>query len=169
MRVGCKNYLLIISLMIIAILVSGCTININTGDSGKDIVEIESDEDTTTEEATVEESTPTPPARAPQASMRSSRVDVDIFKLEHQGGDDIDLSELQLLVKGMSWNPICDHQEMFHAGDVLLINTYTFKFTLNGNELATNSPTGTYVSSGTTNVKLVDIPTQQLVADMDYR
>lgn len=168
MKIGNKNYFLIISLMTIAILVSGCTVNINTGDSGKDLVEIESDEDTTTEEVTVEEPTPTPPARAPQSSIRASRVDTDTFKLEHQGGDDIDLSELKLLVLGMTWNPICEQEQLFTSGDVLSVNTYTFEFTLNGNELTTNSPTGTY-TSGSFNIKLVDIPSKQLVADMTVR
>ncbi|MFZ7131952.1 MAG: hypothetical protein ACOWWR_06300, partial [Eubacteriales bacterium] len=77
MMVGNKNYLLIISLMIIAILVSGCTGNINTGDSGKDIVETESDKVTTvneviTEITTTENSVNSTPTTETETSTVSS-------------------------------------------------------------------------------------------------
>lgn len=157
MRFESRKYFLIISLIAIIIFASGCTININTEDSEKELVEIESDEETI-----VEQVMPTPPPRpAPQTSIRGSGS-----TLEHQGGDEINLSEVTVQMKGLSWTPLCDQSEIFRARDKLIFDPYTFTFTLNGNKINTNYPTGNYDAS-INKIRLIDIPTQQLIADLN--
>ena len=156
MRFESRKYFLIISLIAIIIFASGCTININTGDSEKELVEIESDEETI-----VEQVMPTPPPRpAPQTSIRAFGS-----SLEHQGGDEINLSEVTLKMDGLTWTPLCSQNEMFRARDKLTFDPYTFTFTLNGNLINTTYPTGSY-NAKDSNVKLIDIPTQRLIADL---
>lgn len=156
MKFKSKKYLGIIFLITFVVLVSGCTININTGDSEKEHVEIESDN-----EAIIEQVIPTPPPRpAPQTSIRAFGG-----ALEHQGGDEIDLSEVTLKKNGLTWTPLCSQSEMFRARDKLTFDPYTFTFTLNGNLINTTYPTGSY-NAKDNKIKLIDIPTQQLIADL---
>lgn len=114
------------------------------------------------------------PETAPQASLKGSPAaeeGVTVLKLEHQGGDMVTFTEAntRVTVNGESVGLGTLVDSAFEAGEVLyLYNDTTNGFMLN----ATVNATGTsyFVPSGTTaNVKMIDIASQQMLADMDVR
>ncbi|HIH45001.1 MAG TPA: type IV pilin [Candidatus Methanoperedenaceae archaeon] len=68
------------------------------------------------------------PKQAPQASIRASSVDAawDYIKLEHQGGADITLSDVKLIVENptnrTTWSKM-GNTTKFKAGDVIYVYT----------------------------------------------
>ena len=123
-----------------------------------------------------------PPEQAPQASLRASAAtvndgtnDFNGIKLEHQGGDQVVLEDAstKMIVDGTVvtyGDSLTD--TAFDAGEtVYIINTSTVDEFLvdatNTNATLTGDDVGT--TGDTANVKLIDVSSQQMIADMDIR
>lgn len=123
-----------------------------------------------------------PPEQAPQASIRGSAITsadnttAGIIKLEHQGGDQVALTATTTKVT-LNGEPVeyTITDNTFDAGEVVYIavddaGVYT---------MGDNTTTDDYVDSGTTNsiadsgetvnVKIIDVASQQMIADLSVR
>lgn len=111
-----------------------------------------------------------PPEQAPQASMRASaegNSTTNWVKLEHQGGDVVYMTEATTKVTVGGTNIKTYPDSEFAAGNVLYI------FGASDYEMANN----TSAASGkiaanpgdTVNVKIIDVGSQQMIADMNVR
>lgn len=120
------------------------------------------------------------PETAPQASVKGSTDvlgtdDDSVVKVEHQGGDAITITSAntKVTVDGEA----IDYYETtaadkFEAGESLYIVNNSGAFTIgNATTAATNATAGSgFASAGeTVNIKFIDVPTQQLIADFDVR
>jgi flagellin-like protein len=121
-----------------------------------------------------------PPEQAPQASIRGSATDVDgnsMIKLEHQGGDNFYLtsSNSKVIIEGetVEGTMLPDDYEFSAGSTIYAFNKTTGGFTLG--VMANVTTTGAAaISPATTagetlNVKLIDVASQQMVADMSIR
>lgn len=110
------------------------------------------------------------PEQAPQASIRGSAETVSdntVIKLEHQGGEGIELTNTSTTVtvdgETRDFN-VSDDNTRFETGDVIYVT---------GNDVVGNSSnvsSQVSVSGDTpTNVKIIDQVSQQLIADMNIR
>jgi FlaG/FlaF family flagellin (archaellin) len=123
-----------------------------------------------------------PPEQAPQASIRASAAtvndgtnDFNGIKLEHQGGDQIVLEDTstKIIVDGTTVTYGASiTNAAFDAGEtVYIINTTTVnEFLLdvtNTNATLTGDDVGT--TGDTVSVKIIDVSSQQMIADMDIR
>ncbi|NPE28427.1 type IV pilin N-terminal domain-containing protein [Methanococcoides sp. SA1] len=115
------------------------------------------------------------PETAPQASLKGSPAEINesVVKLEHQGGDMVTFSDAntRVTVNGatVDLSLLDTPNSSLEAGEVLYLYNDNGAYFLDiynasGND---NLP---FVSSGTTaNIKMVDVASQQMVADMDVR
>lgn len=120
-----------------------------------------------------------PSEMAPQASVRGSAavIDNNVIVLEHQGGDEIifDSAHTTVIVSGntttdgtITLNTSMADTE-FSAGEKLYIY-YVSAPLLDEYGIVDSASNGDIAVSGETiNVKLVDVTSQQLIADLDVR
>ncbi len=113
-----------------------------------------------------------PPEQAPQASIRGSADTVGTFnvlKLEHQGGEAITLTEAKtkVTVDGNAVIFSLSSDTQFDAGESLYLYNDTDEYYLSPKSFVSGNLTGNIVSTGTTsNVKIVDVGSQQMIADL---
>jgi len=117
-----------------------------------------------------------PPQMAPQASIRGTVTQDaggdNYIKLEHQGGDTIVMDEanVKILVDGTPIETYLDTGTKFSTGEVVYLymdttTTYELTNTTTDISIAAELP-----ESGTSaNVKIVDVESQQLIADITVR
>lgn len=117
-----------------------------------------------------------PPEQAPQAAIRAGAATLDytVVKLEHQGGDAVIFTTANTKIT-MDGNDVnmslldVDASQRFEAGEVLYIyQNSTAGLALGNSSLAVaNTP---IKGPGTTaNVKIIDVASQQMIADLDVR
>ena len=115
-----------------------------------------------------------PPEQAPQASLRASATTIDGvngIKLEHQGGEQLVLAaaNTKISVNGTvaTFNDTMD--PAFDAGEIMYIAQQSGGFFVDD----IKNTTGTAVSIGgtgaTASVKIIDVASQQMIADMNVR
>ncbi|MDF1534198.1 MAG: type IV pilin N-terminal domain-containing protein [Methanosarcinaceae archaeon] len=118
-----------------------------------------------------------PPEQAPQAAIRGSATTVstfDVVKLEHQGGDAVILTSTNTLITvgGTSVTYTTGADTRFEAGEVQYIyatNAAATTFNLT-NSTNLTGVLGNIADSGKTlNVKIIDVASQQMIADLDVR
>ena len=113
-----------------------------------------------------------PPEQAPQSAVRAAAYNDgshNVVKLEHQGGDAIVFTTANTKVTvdgaeaGMT-NLTTDAARRFEAGEVLYISD-------NGTEQLSNVSLATtsYAAGTTVNIKIIDVASQQMIADLDVR
>lgn len=106
-----------------------------------------------------------PPEQAPQASLRASAggdSNNTYVKLEHQGGDTIIMTDTVTKVV-VNTTPLTNYNlGEFGAGETLYLSDTT---------VTNTTPTGSSVASTgqTVNVKIIDVQSQQMIADMNVR
>lgn len=117
-----------------------------------------------------------PPEQAPQASIRGSADtgtdtagdEFNILKLEHQGGEAITLTDAKtkVTVDGESVTlDVTDTQ--FDAGEALYLYNVSDVYYLGPLDFIEGNITGDMTSTGTTSeVKIVDVGSQQMIADL---
>ena len=107
-----------------------------------------------------------PPEQAPQASLRASAFTdgaEKFIKFEHQGGDVIVMmdSNTRVVVNGSTLTNYALGE--YKAGETLYLGSDTLARN-------TTAPTNLTVSTGDTlNVKVIDVASQQMIADMNVR
>lgn len=114
------------------------------------------------------------PEQAPQASIRGSADtvnDTTVIKLEHQGGEGIELTSTSttINVDGTTATYVDITDEQFETGDTLYVannNSGDYDVTNNVNSSTYDDMTS---SDTPTNVKIIDDVSQQLIADMNIR
>ncbi len=121
-----------------------------------------------------------PPAMAPVASIRGTVVDdpigdeFNVIRLEHQGGDTITVSDstLTLMVEGVAATYDGESQQ-FSTGQYAYIwdKGGVYYYNVTDVQSAANSPsTIDAIDSGESlNIKIVDVESQQLIADIPVR
>lgn len=126
-----------------------------------------------------------PPEQAPQASLRASAATasddatISIIKLEHQGGDQVIMASAntKIIVDGETAAYSTGIDTTFDAGEryfIVLGDTDQYMVgtsadTSNGT-MYNSTPIETIAGSGdTVNVKLIDVMSQQMIADMNVR
>lgn len=115
-----------------------------------------------------------PPEQAPQASLRASAAnDADgdnYIKLEHQGGDIVFMSETNTRIT-VDGTPLASYPGTeFAAGNILYIYNTTagdLEIDTSGNASIDGNVSAT--SGSTVNVKIIDVQSQQMIADMNVR
>ncbi|WP_319508418.1 type IV pilin N-terminal domain-containing protein [uncultured Methanolobus sp.] len=116
-----------------------------------------------------------PPEQAPQASLRASADTVNSvngIKLEHQGGDQIVLASANTKITVDGNNTVLgnmSYDTAFDAGETLYI-FLDGTTTVIGNSTYTTNANGNIAESGdTASVKIIDVASQQMIADMSVR
>jgi flagellin-like protein len=122
-----------------------------------------------------------PPEQAPQASLRASAADVDgdsVIKIEHQGGDNFYLtsSSSRVVVDGqaVALSKLPDNYE-FVAGSTIFVFNETggsspgITLGLMANVTSATTPENIASAGSTVNVKVIDVTSQQMIADMNVR
>ncbi len=105
-----------------------------------------------------------PPEQAPQASLRASADGNSTdkwIKLEHQGGDAINMGSAytSVVVNGTTVGGL---DTQFDAGETLYLSA--------DNVSDSRPPVGSAISgTGTVSVKIIDVASQQMIADMSVR
>ncbi|MFA0822575.1 MAG: type IV pilin [Methanomethylovorans sp.] len=121
-----------------------------------------------------------PPEQAPQASIRGSADTVggfNVLKLEHQGGEALTLTDSKTKVtldgSAVDLTGLGEDDTQFDAGEALYIFNYdsAYFMTTKTNVTATNTTIepvdADLATTGTTsNVKIVDVGSQQMIADL---
>jgi flagellin-like protein len=129
-----------------------------------------------------------PPEQAPQASLRASATtitdgtaSVNGIKLEHQGGEQLVLADAntKIVVAGETavYGVLSETQAAFDAGETAYIikddGEYTVGTSANAGNATMYPDVSTAVALATTgdtvNVKIIDVTSQQLIADMNVR
>lgn len=147
-------YILITAIVCLAVLTSGYTININTDSDDKQTTNEEKQTVTNTEQTEATNKR----LQAPQASIRGFGN-----TLEHQGGEAINLAHVNLIINGESFNPLCTDTVIFAPGDVITVDRSGY-FLLNGDPIKTAKTHN--LTSMTGNIRIVDIPSGQMIADL---
>lgn len=127
-----------------------------------------------------------PPKQAPQASIRVTSVNTTVaadtsVKLEHQGGADITLSDVKLIVEQgnsrMTWDQVSTSTDKLRAGDILRV----YVGSANASVRITNSTGGSLTTGSVTSspyqiqtasevtVTMIDIPSGQQIAQGKIR
>jgi flagellin-like protein len=117
-----------------------------------------------------------PPEQAPQASLRmtaDSVTDEKIIKIQHQGGDAINMANTRITLDGGNFTgetvKVTGLGE-FQAGNTWYIagnGTTTAEVMLGQNTSIVDE--GVAVSGDTVTVTIIDIPSQQLISTMNVR
>jgi len=120
-----------------------------------------------------------PPEQAPQASLRASAMEDNsskVIKLEHQGGDEVVLASTntRVSVDGNTADPSLlstDEDQSFEAGEVMYLykNSSDYVIGTQANLTAESSLTDIAASGETASVKIIDVSSQQMIADMTVR
>lgn len=117
-----------------------------------------------------------PPEQAPQASLRASadtiETGIEGIKLEHQGGDAVVLTSARTTVTldGKSVSLLLDEtNQSFDAGEIMYVFNDSGSFYLDNFKNTTNSLDDVVSAGETANLKIIDVSSQQLIADMDVR
>jgi len=121
-----------------------------------------------------------PPKQAPQASLRTSTVNLTSptsVVVEHQGGADIILSDAKIIVEQGSnrytYPAAGNTTERLVAGDKLIVNSNTDSIKLNNVETnGASAATGTgydIIAGSEVTVTFVDVPSGQQIAQMRIR
>ncbi|HJH28306.1 MAG TPA: type IV pilin [Methanosarcinaceae archaeon] len=122
-----------------------------------------------------------PPEQAPQAAIRASAAEIDnsTIKLEHQGGDAVILTSANTKVSVTGGNAegvitiagLTTDDERFEAGEVLYLYTDNTSLPLLGNKTTVElgSPFDIADQGETAIVKLIDVASQQMIADLTVR
>ena len=114
-----------------------------------------------------------PPEQAPQAAVRAAASNdgtYNVVKLEHQGGDAVIMTSAntKVTIDGLSVNVSVlsgDAEQRFEAGEVMYIYNLT-----STQYIATASAADvSYTAGSTVNVKMIDVASQQMIADLDVR
>ncbi|WP_340818455.1 hypothetical protein [Methanolobus sp. WCC4] len=104
----------------------------------------------------------------PQVSVKGSTLDDGKYLLEHQSGDDMDLSKIRLILSSNGethiYSPITGNSEVMAVGDKLEIDTSSGTFTINDNPIDVTDPEAEKTSLSTTNMILIHIASEQIVA-----
>jgi flagellin-like protein len=120
-----------------------------------------------------------PPEQAPQASIRASATETDtgglsIIMIEHQGGDEIVLSSTGTKITVDGNNVVYDDSATgeFTAGERLYLVQNDTAYAV-GNTSLDADYAGTLEAIGTSgdtvNVKIIDVTSQQMIADANVR
>lgn len=152
---------MITAIVCLAVLTSGCTININTGSDDKQTTNEEKQTVTDTEQTatnTEQSEVTTKRTQAPQASIRGSRN-----TLQHQGGEAINLAHVNLIINDESFDPLCTDTVIFAPGDAITLDQSGY-FLLNGDPIKTAKTHN--LTSMIGNIKIIDIPSGQMIADL---
>jgi len=114
-----------------------------------------------------------PPEQAPQASIRGSADTVgsdNVLKLEHQGGEALTLTDAKTKVTldGDSVDlSLVAGDSQFDAGEALYIYNDTDVYYLGPERVVAGNVSGNIGATGaTSNVKIVDVGSQQMIADL---
>ncbi|KXS42444.1 MAG: hypothetical protein AWU59_1637 [Methanolobus sp. T82-4] len=115
-----------------------------------------------------------PPEQAPQASLRASadtiKTGIEGIKLEHQGGDAVVLTDARTKVTldGNEVDILLDAtNQSFDAGEVMYVFNDDGNYYLDNYKNTSSSNLTDVVSAGeTANLKLIDVSSQQMIADM---
>ncbi|SDG35855.1 flagellin N-terminal-like domain-containing protein [Methanolobus vulcani] len=122
-----------------------------------------------------------PPEQAPQASLRASAATLsgeNVIKLEHQGGDAVTLTsaKTKVTVSGNSTTEgtitlntsMSTADQQFEAGETLYVFYDGADSQLDTTAVATADAADPIAASGERlNLKLIDVNSQQMIADMD--
>ncbi|MDI6888644.1 MAG: type IV pilin N-terminal domain-containing protein [Methanocellales archaeon] len=116
-----------------------------------------------------------PPAMAPQASIRGTVAQVDTtnyIKLDHQGGDTITLasSSIKVLVDGKEVTNALATTDQLSTGESMYIYNSTTDRVLTLTVPTTAEAQVSLPAIGASvNIKIVDVASQQLIADITVR
>jgi flagellin-like protein len=123
-----------------------------------------------------------PPEQAPQASIRATATEIGdntTIKLEHQGGDQVVLASANTLVsitgntttEGSASFDLTGDAANFDAGDVMYLYYDGTDDELHvGTSSLVNADDSDIATSGETiNVKIIDVTSQQMIADLSVR
>lgn len=119
-----------------------------------------------------------PPEQAPQSAIRAGADtlnSVNGIKLEHQGGDAVIFTSASTKITldgtdvtmGLTMNTTS--AQRFEAGEVLYITNLSSVFYLDNAENTTGINTDVKSSGSTGNIKIIDVASQQMIADLDVR
>jgi len=111
------------------------------------------------------------PETAPQASLKGSPASDGthtVLKLEHQGGDMVTFTEAntRVTVNGLPVTLSNLTDTAFEAGEVLYLYNLSGSFDIGS---ASNASSYFVLGGTTANVKMIDVASQQMIADMDVR
>ncbi|WP_083810098.1 type IV pilin N-terminal domain-containing protein [Methanohalobium evestigatum] len=117
------------------------------------------------------------PESAPQASIQGSAYSDsdgdDIVMISHQGGEEIDLhNNVRITMSGNDVNIGSDNvSKWFKAGDKLyIISNSSSYFLVNSTNLnAVNADSGIATDNNRPEVNIIDIPSQQPIANFNLR
>ena len=123
-----------------------------------------------------------PPEQAPQSAIRAASATAtssdNVIKLEHQGGDAIIMKAANTKIT-ISGNSTTEGQveintsiadDRFEAGELLYIYRDGTNQSLDTSVIAMADASGPIAYSGQTiNVKIIDVTSQQMIADVDVR
>lgn len=113
-----------------------------------------------------------PPEQAPQASIRGSAATVgtdNVLKLEHQGGEALTMTDAKtkLTVDGSAITLSLGSDSQFDAGEALYLYNDSDAYYLSPLDFVSGNVTGDLATTGSTaNVKIVDVGSQQMIADL---
>jgi flagellin-like protein len=118
-----------------------------------------------------------PPEQAPQASLRASAdsvSDKSVIKVEHQGGGELILksANTRVVIDGTPATLLAtEDNSTFNAGNVMyVIKDNAGKYFVDTYKNASIANINDTASSGDiVNVKVVDVSSQQMIADMNVR
>ena len=119
-----------------------------------------------------------PPETAPQSSVRGSAIDVgtnNSIKLEHQGGDGMTMTSTatKITVDGNSVTyDTTGYDAQFDAGETQYVYRTSAGYFITNDSTATIlglSPIDVVAAGATSNVKVIDVASQQMIADLDVR
>ncbi|MCD4806211.1 MAG: type IV pilin N-terminal domain-containing protein [Methanococcoides sp.] len=116
------------------------------------------------------------PETAPQASLKGSPASVgdnNVLKLEHQGGDMVTFTDAntRITMNGVAVElGILDStNSSFEAGEVLYLYNDGGDYYLDGFNESPAYDSSIVLAGNTSNVKMIDVASQQMIADMDIR
>lgn len=118
-----------------------------------------------------------PPEQAPQSAIRASAATLGgntTIKLEHQGGDAVifTTANTKITMDGTDVDVALltsENSYRFEAGEVLYVYDASGTTTL-GNASLAAGPSANIKAAGTTAVvKIIDVASQQMIADLDVR
>ena len=122
-----------------------------------------------------------PPEQAPQAAIRASAATAtdgsSILKLEHQGGDAVTLTDTNTkiivddvaLANGTITSELITADQQFDSGESMYIYSAATVPEL-GNSTTAKAATVDIATTGSiVNVKIIDVASQQMIADLDVR
>lgn len=121
-----------------------------------------------------------PPEQAPQAAIRAGAATIgnSTVKLEHQGGDAVILASATTKISVSGGNAenvitisgLTSADERFEAGEVIYIYNVGGTPLLGNKTMVTDATNLDIADQGeTANVKLIDVASQQMIADLDVR